>query len=76
LGLNIAKDETLQLVIYAGWLFAAAVEHTDDSAFFPDFAGRQNDIDPATATEIHDNIPRLKVRKTSWITTSPGEIEH
>jgi hypothetical protein len=49
--------------------------YTDDSAFFPDFVSSQNDIDPATATEIHDNIPRLKVRKTGWVATSPGEIE-
>jgi hypothetical protein len=49
--------------------------YTDDSAFFPDFASSQNDIDPATAAEIHDNIPRLKVCKTGWIATSPGEIE-
>jgi hypothetical protein len=49
--------------------------YTDDSAHFPDFASSQNDIDPATAAEIHDNIPRLKVCKTGWITTSPGEIE-
>jgi hypothetical protein len=49
--------------------------YTDDSAFFPDFASSQNNIDPATATEIHDNIPRLKVRKSSGIATSPGEIE-
>jgi hypothetical protein len=37
--------------------------------------GSQNDINPTATTEIHDNIPRLKVRKTGWIATSPGEIE-
>jgi hypothetical protein len=42
---------------------------------FSNLVSSQNDINPATATEIYNNIPMLKVRKTVWIATSPAEIE-
>jgi hypothetical protein len=45
--------------------------YSDHFTLFPDLVGSQNDINPAAATEIHDNIPGLKVRKAGGITTTP-----
>jgi hypothetical protein len=42
---------------------------------FPDLSGSQNDINPAAATKIHNNITGLKVRKSGGIATTSREVE-
>ncbi|MCJ7827608.1 hypothetical protein MUP65_00475, partial [Patescibacteria group bacterium] len=42
---------------------------------FSDLAGSQNDINPAAATKIYDNITGLKVRKSGGIATTSRKVE-
>jgi hypothetical protein len=42
---------------------------------FPDLSSSQNDINPAAATKIHNNITGLNVRKSGGIATTSREVE-
>jgi hypothetical protein len=41
--------------------------YTNYSTSFPNFVSSENDVYPAAATEIHDHLTGLKVRKASRI---------
>jgi hypothetical protein len=45
--------------------------YADYFALFPNFVSSQNDVYPAAATEVHDHLTGLKVRKASRIATTP-----
>jgi hypothetical protein len=49
--------------------------YSDYSPLRSDFVSSQNNVYPASATEIYNHVSRLKVRETGGVATTPREVE-